>query len=197
MFYIVGLGNQGRKYEKTRHNVGFLALDYLVTRFNLPTPNKSSRYAGRISAGVIAGTDVTLLYPDTQMNHSGTAVKKLLADDKDGVSRLIVIYDDADLSLGSLKLSFARGAGGHKGLKSVIDSLGTKDFKRIRIGIAGRSFFSRDTRRPKGAAITRHVLGVLTAREETALKPVFKTVSEAVLTTLESGFEVATNQFNR
>ncbi len=197
MFYIVGLGNLGTEYKKTRHNAGFLALDYLVEKFNLLKPSKSSRHAGRISVGVIAGAEVTLLYPSTQMNHSGVAVKKLLATDKDGVSRLIVIYDDIDLLGGSFKLSFGLGSGGHNGLKSVIDTLGTKDFKRIRIGIAKRSLFSGRPRRPKGAAVTPYVLGSLNVREQAALKPVFQTVGEAILTTLEVGWEAAMNRFNR
>ena len=83
------------------------------------------------------------------------------------------------------------------GLESVIDSLGTKDFKRIRIGIAGRSLFSGQMRRPKGAAVTRYVLGALTNREQVALGPVLETVGRTILTTLESDFEVAMNRFNQ
>ena len=168
-----------------------------MKQFDLPQPIESTRHAGRISVGVIAGAEVTLLYPSTQMNHSGAAVKKSLMNDKSDASQLIVIYDDIDLPGGSLKLSLGRGAGGHNGLQSVIDSLGTKDFKRIRIGIAGRSLFSGKARRPKGAAVTRYVLGALSQREQTALKPTLKATSEAILIALESGFAVAMNQFNQ
>ena len=196
MLYIVGLGNFGKEYEKTRHNAGFLALDYLTQKFNLPQAVKSSRQSGLISEGVIAETPVTLLYPTTQMNHSGGAVKKLLTTNSATPAELLLIYDDVDIAVGGFKLSFGRGSGGHNGLQSVIDVLGTKDFKRIRIGVAkGGSFFRRPSR-PNGGVMAKYVLSPFSVREQTALEPVFATVSEVVLATIVHSWEKAMSQFN-
>ena len=193
MLYIVGLGNTGAEYEQTRHNAGFLALEYLSGKFSLPPAVKAGQYAGRISEGEINGLPVTLFYPLTQMNHSGKAVKKLLTNNSGTASELLLIYDDIDIVVGNLKLSFGRGDGGHKGLKSVIDVLGTKDFNRIRVGIAGRNL----PRRPQGGeALSRYVLSPFTTNEIASLETVFETISEAVSTLLTSGWEIAMNRFN-
>lgn len=196
MLYIVGLGNLGEEYEKTRHNVGFLALDYLSLKFGLPKAVKSSRQSGLISEGVVAETPVTLLYPTTQMNNSGHAVKKLLTTNSATPAELLLIYDDVDIAVGDLKLSFGRGAGGHNGLQSVIDVLGTKDFKRIRIGVAKQGSFFRRPARPRGRAMAGYVLSPFSAREQKTLEPIFDTVSEVVLATIVHSWEKAMSQFN-
>ena len=196
MLYIVGLGNPGEEYEKTRHNAGFLALDYLTLKFNLPQAVKNSQQSGLISEGVIAETPVTLLYPTTQMNNSGHAVKKLLTTNSATPAELLLIYDDIDIALGSFKLSFGRGAGGHNGLQSVIDVLGTKDFKRIRIGVAKQGSFFRRFIRPRGQAMAKYVLSPFSVREQKSLEPVFATVSEVVLATIVHNWEKTMSQFN-
>jgi len=138
MLYIIGIREiPGKEYEHTRHNVGWMVLDYLVS-LSLPSPVSSSKYAGRISAGVLAGEEVMLLYPDTFMNKSGSAVKKLVPKGQEG--NLVVVYDDVDIPVGEIKVSFGRGDGGHNGIKSIVASLGTKEFTRVRIGIAPKSF---------------------------------------------------------
>lgn len=187
MFYIVGLGNPGAEYKFTRHNVGWMALDYL-TSLGLASPVPSSKYAGRISEGVLAGEEVILLYPDTFMNKSGSAVKKLVP--KGGESQLVVVYDDVDIPVGEIKVSFGRGDGGHNGIKSIINSLGTKDFVRVRIGIAPKSFFGK-TKRPKGDRLPKHVLGNFKKREQKDLEEGLEKAKVAIETIVKQGIEKA------
>ena len=198
MYYIVGLGNPGEQYARTRHNVGWLALDALVLKYNLPQPVSARQASGRVTDGVIAGESVTVLYPDTFMNHSGTAVRKLVP--KGAEATLVVVYDDVDIPLGEVKVSFGRGAGGHNGVESVIKSLGTKDFVRVRVGIAKTGFWPWEkgvVRRPSGGgALERHVLGKFSSREEAALSRGLASVTTAIKTILESGYVKAMNQFN-
>lgn len=195
MYYIVALGNPGKEYELTRHNVGFLALDYLVEALGLPKPTKNSIYNGRLSTGMIGQTPVSLLYPDTFMNHSGLAVKKLLS--KAEASNLLLLYDDVSLPFGQIKLSFSRGAGGHNGVGSVIDALGTKDFIRLRIGIAPKSFWTGKTKILTGAELPRFVLSKFSKSELTQLnEDVLVRVQQAICLTLKEGYVQAMNKYN-
>ena len=104
MFYIVGLGNPRKEYEHTRHNVGWEALHYLISKHRLPSPSRSSKYAGSISEGVLYGEEATLLFPETFMNRSGSAVRRMVPKGADR-EKLIVIYDDVDVPFGEIKLS--------------------------------------------------------------------------------------------
>lgn len=195
MFYIVGLGNPGEKYEKTRHNVGFMVLDHMVKVLGLPKPFASSQYVGDISEGMIDGQEVTLLYPETFMNKSGSAVKKLVSKGEE--KNLIVIYDDVDLAIGEIKVSFGRGAGGHNGVESIINSLGTKDFVRVRFGIAPRSFLGLGgAKRPTGEKLPKHVLGEFKKRELDDMYDGLETAAAAVQTIIQDGVEKAMNKFN-
>ena len=194
MFYIVGLGNPGEKYANTRHNVGWILLDALRTACGLPDPITSAKYAGRISEGVLAGAEMTLLYPDTFMNKSGSAVAKLVP--KGESSQLIVVYDEVDLAVGEVKVSFGRGDGGHNGIKSIVQSLGTKDFVRIRVGISPKSFWTGQTKRPAGEKLPRHVLGAFGTSERKQLETVQETLPLIIETIIEKGVEQAMNQFN-
>lgn len=192
MHYIVGLGNPGKEYENTRHNVGWMVLDYLVT-LGLPTPVSSSKYAGRISEGILAGQEVTLLYPDTFMNKSGSAVKKLVPKEQEG--SLVVVYDDVDIPVGEIKVSFGRGDGGHNGITSIINALGTKEFTRVRVGIAPKSFFGK-IKRPKGARLPKHVLGDFKKREQKELEVALEKAKMAIETIVQEGVEKAMNSHN-
>lgn len=192
MYYIVGLGNPGKEYKNTRHNVGWMVMDYMVTQ-GLPSPVSSSKYAGRISQGMLCENEVTLLYPDTFMNKSGSAVKKLLPMGEE--ESLIVVYDDVDIPVGEIKVSFGRGDGGHNGIKSIVSSLGTKEFVRVRVGIAPKSFFGK-TKRPKGDRLPKHVLGDFKKREMKDVEQGLVKAKEAIEVILKKGIEKAMNVCN-
>lgn len=131
MIFIVGLGNPGKTYERTRHNAGFLALDTFAKKQGFPPFKLSSKSKAFVSESILGSAKVVLVKPQTFMNKSGASVKSLL---KQG-GELIVVHDDIDLPLGTVKVSKGRGSAGHKGVESIIEALGSKDFTRIRIGI--------------------------------------------------------------
>lgn len=195
MHYIVGLGNPGIKYERTRHNVGWMVLDTLREQMGMGEPVMSSKCAGRIVEAMWEGEEVTLLYPETFMNNSGAAVKRLVP--RNEVERLIVVYDDIDLAFGELKVSVGRGDGGHNGVKSIIKEVGSKEFVRVRVGIAPTSFWTGKPRRPEGgAAMTQHVLGEFRAKEERQLDEILKRAVGALATIIKSSPEAAMNEWN-
>lgn len=194
MFYIVGLGNPGGKYENTRHNIGWLALDRVIETEGLPAPVMSSKYAGRISEGVLHGQEVSLLYPDTFMNKSGSAVQKLVP--KEQIQQLIVVHDEVDLAVGEVKVSRNRGAGGHNGISSIINELGGKDFVRIRLGISPTSFWTGKVKRPQGEKLPRHVLGHFTTWETKHLERQCELTRDIIKTILTDGAEKAMSEYN-
>jgi PTH1 family peptidyl-tRNA hydrolase len=194
MYYIVGLGNPGETYEATRHNVGWMVLDNFIATSGLPTPVISSKYVGRLSEGVVNGCEVRCVYPETYMNKSGSAVAKLVP--REATHQLVVLYDDVDLPLGEVKVSFGRGDGGHNGIKSIVNSIGTKDFVRVRIGICPTSFWTRAPKRPQGAKLPKYVLGKFTTRERQVVQEVSQRVHEILLTILTDGYPAAMNQWN-
>src|SRR5579863_2309192 len=129
MFIIVGLGNPGKKFEKTRHNAGFMVLDFFAHKNEFPEFEISKKYESLVSEK----NDVLLVKPQTFMNDSGRAVKEVLKNSKEAM--LVVVHDDIDVPLGKIKFSKDSGAGGHKGVDSIIQHLGTKDFIRLKIGV--------------------------------------------------------------
>jgi PTH1 family peptidyl-tRNA hydrolase len=167
MLLIVGLGNPGKKYDKTWHNVGSLAIGELES-FDLP--------------------DVTLTRPGTFMNESGQAVKKLVKNSKLKTGGLIVLHDDIDIPLGEIKIAKNRGAAGHKGVESIIKALGTKDFVRIRIGICPSAG------KPKNAE--DFVLKNF-GREEKEADEAIKKAAKAAGTIVTDGLEKAMNEYNK
>ncbi len=194
MQYVVALGNPGEEYVTTRHNVGWLVTDVFLREAMLPTLVSSRKYAGRVSEGQVAGTAVTVLYPETFMNKSGSAAIKLVP--KAEAAALIAVYDDVDVALGEVRISFGRGDGGHNGVKSLIDSLGTKDFVRVRVGISPVSLFTGKTKRPVGDKLQRYVMGHFTKRELLKVEEVGKRVSEVIITIVKEGHVTAMNRFN-
>jgi PTH1 family peptidyl-tRNA hydrolase len=168
MILIVGLGNPGKKYEKTRHNVGFRVIDEL--RFL----NKK---------------EVALAKPKTFMNLSGRAVKSLIAKYRLLASNLWVIHDDIDLPLGKIRISKGRGAAGHKGVESIIKAINSKNFIRLRIGIQPKEF------KPKN--VEKFVLRKFNKDEEKIIKEVIKKSVEAIEIFLKEGLEKAMSKFNK
>ena len=135
MKLIVGLGNPGEKFEKTRHNVGFLTVDKIANSIQYSVFSIQQKFNAEISNGIIDNEKIILAKPQTFMNNSGQAVKAIVDYYKIDPENIIVIHDDLDIPLGKYKFSKNKNSGGHKGVQSIIDHLGTKDFSRIRIGI--------------------------------------------------------------
>ena len=158
---IVGLGNPGTEYEKTRHNTGRIVLEMFRKKNDLPEWQENKKLKGLVSQK----GKINLLLPETFMNKSGEAVAKIIKNKKT-VKDLVVIHDDLDLPLGRFKISFNRGAGGHRGVLSIIKALKTEAFTRIRIGIAPK-------KKPSGKkAVIDFILGEFKPAELAALKKI-------------------------
>ena len=195
MFYIVALGNPGEKYAYTRHNVGWLALDYFVEKLQLPAPVESKPFSGKVSRAVVGDNEVVLLYPSTFMNNSGGAVVKLVP--KGEIDNLVVVHDDIDLPFGTVKIGKGRGAGGNQGVQSVIDAMGSKDFIRVRIGIAPKSFWTGRVTRPSGGGpLERFVLKPFTRSEQKQVAEVCELASSVLSAIIKEGVEQAMNKYN-
>lgn len=174
MYIVVGLGNPGEEYSKTRHNTGRLCADFIAEKVE----------------------GVKVFTPETFMNKTGSAVAKVVKSKK-AAEKLIVIYDDLDLPLGSMKISYNRGSGGHNGLESIIKALKTREFIRIRIGIAAVTPSGKKKARPDGGgALEKYILGEFKAPEMEKLKKVFKNVVTAVEEIVDNGYESAMTNFN-
>ena len=170
---VVGLGNPGRSYERTRHNVGFLVADELAKRHGGSWRSKKKAEAAPISFGL---KNVTLLKPATYMNNSGTALAGYRAE------QFVIVHDDLDLPEGTVRVKVGGGAGGHNGLRSIIQHFGN-DFVRVRIGIG---------RPPVGITVTDYVLG----RMDSVVQEAVPLAADAVEAVIESGPEAAMNRFN-
>jgi PTH1 family peptidyl-tRNA hydrolase len=174
MHYVVGLGNPGDEYRDSRHNIGWRVLDVLCAEKSLPLPVSDKNYSGKTTVGKIGDFPLSVLYPETFMNHSGRAVQKFVPVKE--AERLIVVYDDIALPFGVVRVSFGRGSGGHNGIDSICDALGTKNFVRVRVGIGKVGFWPWEkkdvVKRPVGDALSRYVLGNFTKNEQAKLPEV-------------------------
>jgi PTH1 family peptidyl-tRNA hydrolase len=187
---VVGLGNPGREYEGTRHNIGFAVLDRLAEKLDCSFRRKWRFSAQVAEAAAGDAGKVMLAKPGTYMNRSGSAVNPLLSWLKIGPAQLLVVVDDADLPLGQIRLRASGGSGGHNGLRSIIETLGgNEEFARLRVGI-GRTA-------PLGTDITGHVLGRFAAQERDAMEQAVATAVEAIESCLRDGLTDAMNRFNR
>lgn len=179
---IVGLGNIGKEYENTRHNVGFRILDQIAEK-NAASFQKKRDLKGEISRFHDVSKVVTLLKPSTYMNLSGESLRKVLDFYKIGRESLLIITDDVDLPIGQLRLRSSGSSGGHNGLKSVETHLGTKDYYRLKIGVG----------RQPGVSLADFVLGNFTQEEQNSLKEVFEIASEVVKSFVKGGYQEALN----
>lgn len=185
MKWIVGLGNPGTQYAKTRHNIGFMVIDRLSERWNVPVNKNKCR--GEAGEGRVGETKVGLFKPMTYMNLSGEAMRAYMQFHKLKLEDLIVIYDDLDTEFGKIRLRYKGSAGGHNGIKSAIQHLGTQEFQRIRMGIS----------RPRpGVNIADYVLAQYTKEEFSALPDMIDAACDAVEAALTEPFEKVMAKFN-
>ncbi|RLC86753.1 MAG: aminoacyl-tRNA hydrolase [Chloroflexi bacterium] len=185
-YLIAGLGNPGPKYTANRHNIGFRCLERLAAAHDLAFDRRQKR--ARVALGTIQGRRVVLAKPQTFMNESGRAVAPLAHFYKVPLERLLVVYDDLDLPLGTIRLRPEGGSGGHKGMRSIIEHLGSQEFPRLRIGIG----------RPPGQMDpAAYVLQDFSTEEETLLDEVLERAVAAIETWLTEGIEAAMERYNR
>ena len=183
MFVIVGLGNPGREYASTRHNAGYMALDILAERHNIDIRRHNFRSV--FGEGRIGAEKVVLAKPETFMNNSGFAVRDLLNWYKVGHDHLIVVYDDADIPVGTLRMREKGSAGSHNGMKSIVYQLGFDDFPRVRIGIGGAEH-----------GMVGHVLGEFSEDEKPEVKKALSDAASAVELIVKGRLQEAQAKYN-
>ncbi len=184
-FLIIGLGNPGREYELTRHNIGFLTIDRLAERWDVNV----NKYKSKALIGEYrnAHEKVVLVKPQTFMNLSGNAVRSVYQFYKLPIEQLLVIFDDLDLPFGSIRIRKSGGSSGQKGMKSIIEQLGTEEFPRIRVGIG----------RPPGKMNSvDFILNKFKSSENKELSIILDTCADAVECFIENGIDATMNRYN-
>ena len=184
MKLIVGLGNPGKQYAETRHNVGFMVIERLARKLKVAVEKKM--FNALVGQGRLDNEEIILAMPQTYMNLSGQAVGALFHWYKLTPADLVVVYDDLDLPVGALRLRPAGGSGGHRGMQSIIATLGTENFARLRVGIGRPPAEEMD--------VAGYVLGRLDLQE---MEDVLQSAAEAILCMLREGLEKAMNLYNR
>lgn len=184
MIVVMGLGNPGRPYARSRHNVGFQCIDQLSKHYNIPLQER--RRHAVLGQGEISGVEVVLVRPRTFVNRSGVAARYLLDRYRITPESLLVVYDDMDLPVGKLRIRAQGSSAGHRGIESIIAELGTRNFPRIRIGVG----------HPQDADIIPHVLGPFNAQDAAAVNEAIGRVTEAVGCIAELDLNAAMNRYN-
>jgi peptidyl-tRNA hydrolase, PTH1 family len=185
MWLVVGLGNPGQRYHLTRHNIGFRVIDLLAKQYRIKVTQH--KYHALLGSGQIDEVPVVIAKPLTYMNRSGIAVRDMLSGFHLKVADLIVISDDFHLPLGIIRVRQQGSSGGHHGLESIIEQLGTSQFNRLRIGIG----------EPEGEDIIEYVLGDFSKEELPIVKDSVERTALAVKEIVDQGINVAMNQFNK
>ncbi len=185
MKLVAGLGNPGRDYTGTRHNIGFGVIARISDKYNIPLTGKEHKAI--CGKGMIGGEKVILAQPQTFMNLSGECVRSLMDYYKLESEDIIIAYDDIDLEVGQLRIRGKGSAGGHNGIKNIISHLGTNEFPRVKVGVGGK---------PEGGDLVRHVLGRFSRKDEKVIGEVLDVAVEAVETILSDGVEAAMNRYN-
>ena len=186
MYIIAGLGNPTKEYEGTRHNVGFDVIDRLSERYNIDVTMEKHR--ALIGKGMIAGQKVILVKPQTYMNLSGESIRSVIDYYKvDPETELIVIYDDISLGVGQLRIRAKGSAGGHNGIKSIISSVGTSNFMRIKVGVGEK---------PQGWDLADHVLGRFSGEDRARVEEAIRDAEDAAVLMIQGEADKAMNDFN-
>ena len=186
MFIIVGLGNPGKKYENTRHNAGFIAIDALAEKYGIRIEEK--KHKALCGTGVIEGVKVLLVKPQTFMNLSGESIRSVLDFYKlDPEEDMMVIYDDISLAPGNIRIRKKGSAGGHNGIKSLIAHAGTQNFMRIKVGVGEK---------PSGWDLADYVLGHFSDDDQMKLKEVMPDITNAAVLMAQGDVDKAMNDYN-
>lgn len=185
MYCIVGLGNPGLKYENTRHNAGFLTIDYLANKYGIDV--KKSKFKSLYGQGVISGQKVMLVKPQTYMNNSGEAVREIKNFYKFDIDKLIVIYDDIDIEFGTIRIRKKGSAGTHNGMKSIIYQIQDDKFPRIKIAVG---------KKPEYMDLANFVLSGFTEKEAEVIREEIKLAADSIETMIETGIDMSMNKFN-
>ncbi|MGD0274515.1 MAG: aminoacyl-tRNA hydrolase [Syntrophales bacterium] len=186
MKLIVGLGNPGNLYRFSRHNAGFLVLDWLSEEWHIPINRK--RFNALFGKGKNGNEEIILIQPQTFMNLSGKSVKSFFEYYRiEFPEQVIAVHDDLDLPFGTIRMKSGGGHGGHKGLISMIEYLGSQDFQRVRVGIG---------RPPYSGMVEQYVLSIFTPEEMTALSGIISTVGQAIDDMMASGIQAAMNKYH-
>jgi len=193
MNLIVGLGNTGRGYANNRHNVGFICLNHFAKTQGIRFDKKQGK--ARIGTGEVADSKVVVAKPQTYMNLSGESVSRLVKKFNINLNDLLVIHDDLDLPLGKIRIRRGGSSGGHKGIDSIINKLGSQDFTHLRVGI-GRPAKNEDTTEFSDDEIITYVLGDFTPDEKQTIAQVIPRVCEAIYYLLTEGLTAAMNKYN-
>ncbi len=183
---IVGLGNPGREYERTRHNAGFRAIDLLADKLGCKIDRL--KYQGLYCQTTYGGRKLFLLKPQTYMNLSGRSVLQLSAYFNIPPQRIIVLFDDISLPPGRLRIRGDGSAGGHNGIKSIISEVGSQDFPRVKIGVGGKAHPDQD--------LADHVLSGFSAKEEKDLVSALERAADAALLIMDKGVAESANRYN-
>ena len=186
MYLIAGLGNPTREYEKTRHNVGFEAIDILADKAGTTVTEK--KHKALYGKGYIGGQKVILAKPQTYMNLSGESIWEIADFYKIEPENIIILCDDINLSEGQLRIRLKGSAGGHNGLKNIISHLGTQEFPRIRIGVGEK---------PRGMDLADYVLGRFPKEQQAVMEEAYRDAAEAACMMIEDGADAAMNHYNR
>ena len=183
MILIVGLGNPGKQYEQTRHNIGFDVIDYMANKYNIDVNRE--KFKGICGEGFIENKKVILLKPLTYMNLSGESIRELANFYKLEDDEIIVVYDDISLDIGRLRIREKGSAGGHNGIKSIIQNLGGDKFPRVKVGVG----------QPKDNLV-KHVLGKFSKEDREHIEKVIPVVSDAIVEIVKNDAKESMNKFN-
>lgn len=185
MYIIVGLGNPGKQYEHTRHNVGFEVIDILADRIGICIEEK--KHKALCGRGILEGQKVVLVKPQTFMNLSGESVRAIFDFYKVESKDIIIVYDDVSLEPGQLRIRGKGSAGGHNGIKNIIVHLGTQEFPRVKVGVGEK---------PKGMDLADYVLSRFSKEEQDTMEEAFHEAANAVAMMVKQDIDSAMNHFN-
>ncbi|EGC84269.1 aminoacyl-tRNA hydrolase [Anaerococcus hydrogenalis] len=185
MYYIVGLGNPGMQYENTRHNAGFISIDYLARKYDIDV--RKIKFKSLIGQGVISGHKVMLVKPQTYMNNSGEAIREIFNYFDFDHDKLIVIYDDIDIDFGSIRIRKKGSAGTHNGMKSIIYNLQFDDFPRIKVAVG---------KKPEYMDLANFVLSGFSKKEAKIIEEEVMLLSDAIEMILEEGIDKTMSIYN-